>query len=72
MKTLLIPQSKNLNDYINLDNEEEIVKVIEKELIEQKFNLKIVRRTITKYRAQLNIASSSERKKLYKISLNSH
>ena len=42
------------------------------ELIEQKFNLKIVRRTITKYRAQLNIASSSERKKLYKISLNSH
>ena len=29
---------KNLNDYINLDNEEEIVKVIEKELIEQKFD----------------------------------
>ncbi len=39
------------------------------ELIEEKFNLKIVRRTITKYRAQLNIASSSERKKLYKMSM---
>ncbi len=38
------------------------------ELIEEKFNIKMVRRTITKYRAQLNIASSSERKKLYKIS----
>ncbi len=36
-------------------------------LIEEKFNLKIVRRTITKYRKQLNIASSSERKKLYEI-----
>ncbi len=36
-------------------------------LIEDKFNLKIVRRTITKYRKQLNIASSSERKKLYEI-----
>ncbi|MDA3969026.1 RNA polymerase factor sigma-54 [Helicobacter ibis] len=40
------------------------------ELIEEKFNIKIVRRTITKYRTQLNIASSSERKKLYKISIN--
>ncbi|WP_297812625.1 RNA polymerase factor sigma-54 [uncultured Helicobacter sp.] len=42
------------------------------ELIEEKFNLKMVRRTITKYRAQLNIASSSERKKLYRISAPSH
>ncbi|MDE5603189.1 MAG: RNA polymerase factor sigma-54 [Helicobacter sp.] len=38
-------------------------------LIEEKFKIKIVRRTITKYRAQLNIAGSSERKKLYKMSL---
>ncbi|MDE5592312.1 MAG: RNA polymerase factor sigma-54 [Helicobacter sp.] len=37
-------------------------------LIEEKFSIKIVRRTITKYRAHLNIASSSERKKRYKIS----
>jgi len=35
-------------------------------LIEKKFNVKMVRRTITKYRKQLNIAGSSERKKLNK------
>lgn len=34
-------------------------------LIEKKFNVKMVRRTITKYRKQCNIAGSSERKKLY-------
>lgn len=39
------------------------------ELVERKFGLKMVRRTITKYRKLLNIASSSERKKLYSISL---
>lgn len=39
------------------------------ELIEKKFKLKMVRRTITKYRQQLNILSSSERKKLYRISI---
>lgn len=39
------------------------------ELIEKKFNIKMVRRTITKYRQQFNIASSSERKKLYTLSL---
>ena len=37
------------------------------ELIEEKFNIKMVRRTITKYRQQFNIASSSERKKLYTL-----
>lgn len=37
--------------------------------VEEKFGIKIVRRTITKYRQQLNIASSSERKKLYEMSL---
>jgi len=36
--------------------------------IEQKFGIKIVRRTITKYRKQMGIAGSSERKKLYKFS----
>lgn len=35
--------------------------------IEDEFNIKLVRRTITKYRKMLNIASSSERKKLYAI-----
>ena len=37
------------------------------ELIEKQFNVKMVRRTITKYRQQFNIASSSERKKLYTL-----
>lgn len=37
------------------------------QLIEQHFGLKIVRRTITKYRKQLNITSSSERKKFYEM-----
>ncbi len=35
------------------------------QMIETKFGIKIVRRTVTKYRKQLNIAGSSERKKLY-------
>jgi RNA polymerase sigma-54 factor len=34
-------------------------------LIQDKFKVKMVRRTIAKYRKQLNIAGSSERKKLY-------
>ena len=34
-------------------------------MIEERFGVKMVRRTITKYRKQLNIAGSSERKKLY-------
>ncbi|PAF43405.1 RNA polymerase factor sigma-54 [Helicobacter sp. 11S03491-1] len=37
--------------------------------IEEKFQLKMVRRTITKYRKQLNIGSSSERKRLYEMSV---
>jgi len=39
------------------------------EIIQEKFKVKMVRRTITKYRKQLNIAGSSERKKLYKLGL---
>ncbi len=37
------------------------------ELIQERFKVKMVRRTIAKYRKQLNIAGSSERKKLYKL-----
>lgn len=37
------------------------------ELIQDKFSIKMVRRTIAKYRKQLNIAGSSERKKLYNL-----
>ena len=36
-------------------------------LIQDKFKVKMVRRTIAKYRKQFNIAGSSERKKLYKL-----
>ena len=36
-------------------------------IIEEKFKVKMVRRTIAKYRKQLNIAGSSERKKLYRL-----
>ncbi|WP_334086421.1 RNA polymerase factor sigma-54 [Helicobacter typhlonius] len=38
-------------------------------IVEEKFALKMVRRTITKYRQQLNIASSNERKRLYEMSV---
>lgn len=37
------------------------------EIIENTFDVKMVRRTITKYRKQLDIPSSNERKKLYQI-----
>lgn len=43
------------------------VKILE--LIENKYQIKMVRRTITKYRKQLNIASSGERKRLYEMEL---
>lgn len=36
-------------------------------LIQEKFKVEMVRRTIAKYRKQLNIAGSSERKKLYRL-----
>ncbi len=36
-------------------------------LVEEKFNVKLGRRTITKYRMTQNIASSSDRKKLYRL-----
>ncbi len=38
-------------------------------LIQEEFKVKMVRRTIAKYRKQLNIAGSSERKKLYQLGL---
>ncbi len=36
-------------------------------MIQEKFKIKMVRRTIAKYRKQLNIAGSSERKKIYQL-----
>jgi len=39
------------------------------DMIQDKFKVKMVRRTIAKYRKQLNIAGSSERKKLYRLGI---
>jgi RNA polymerase sigma-54 factor len=39
------------------------------EMIQEKFQVTMVRRTVAKYRKQLNIAGSSERKKLYRLTL---
>lgn len=49
------PHKKPLSDMKLLD------------LIQDKFKVQMVRRTIAKYRKQLNIAGSSERKKLYHL-----
>ena len=37
------------------------------EMIEQKFGVKMVRRTVTKYRKQMQIGGSSERKRFYRL-----
>ncbi len=39
------------------------------DMIQEQFKVKMVRRTIAKYRKQLNIAGSSERKKLYVLGI---
>lgn len=56
---------------LNLIKNENRIKPLSDEailaMIESEFKIKLVRRTITKYRKALNIASSSERKKLYAI-----
>ncbi len=49
------PREKPLSDMKILD------------LVQEKFKVKMVRRTIAKYRKQLNIAGSSERKRLYRL-----
>ena len=73
-----------LDDEISaLQIKEEIIKIIKNEnkekplnddklteIINKKFNLKLVRRTISKYRDALNIPASRERKKLYKKEIN--
>ncbi len=56
---------KSLVDYENKD--EPLTDEVILEFIEKKFGLKMVRRTITKYRKILDIPSSKERKKLYKV-----
>lgn len=54
---------KDLVKYENQNKPLSDIKILQ--MVENQFGVKIVRRTITKYRKQLNIASSSERKKLY-------
>ena len=51
----------------NEDNKKPLSDLKIQELIQAKFNIQIVRRTITKYRKILNIGSSSQRKKVYQI-----
>ena len=59
-----------LNDLIkNEDRKKPLSDIKILELIEKKFELKMVRRTITKYRKQLGILGSSERKRMYGMSI---
>jgi len=70
------------NDTSNAEIKEHIAEIIKNEdkakplsdnkilaLVEAKFNIKIGRRTITKYRMALNLSSSSDRKKLYTLNV---
>lgn len=64
--------NKTIKDFVselikNENHEKPLSDQIILEKIEKEFNVKIVRRTITKYRKLLNIPSSSERKKLYSL-----
>ncbi|MDE5978100.1 MAG: RNA polymerase factor sigma-54 [Turicibacter sp.] len=59
-----------LNELIkNEDRKKPLSDIKILELIEKKFALKMVRRTVTKYRKQLGILGSSQRKRLYEISI---
>lgn len=53
----------------NEDKKNPLSDVKIQKMIEEKFGVKIVRRTITKYRKQLHIESSNERKKLYEVGI---
>ena len=57
---------KNLIEYEDHENPLTDQDILDK--IDEKYQLKMVRRTITKYRKILDMPSSKERKKLYKIS----
>jgi len=65
--------SSEIKNYIKslIDNEDKQKPLTDQNLVDmviQRYNLKMVRRTITKYRKLLDIPSSKERKKYYKIS----
>ena len=66
--------SSEIKNYIsnaieNESNEEPLTDQHLVDLVMQRFKMKMVRRTITKYRKLLDIPSSKERKKIYKISM---
>lgn len=59
-----------LNEIIkNEDRKKPLSDIKILEMIEKKFDLKMVRRTITKYRKQLGILGSSQRKRMYEMSM---
>ena len=65
--------SAEIKNYIDMivknENPEEPLKDQDlADLVKKKYNIKIVRRTITKYRQILDIPSSKDRKKIYKLS----
>ena len=68
-KELSSSEIKNfINTQIEYENKEE--PLTDDDLltkIEGRFGIKMVRRTITKYRKLMNVASSKERKKIYKV-----
>ena len=68
-KELSSSEIKNfINQQIEYENKEEPLTDDDLlERIEKRFNIKMVRRTITKYRKLMNVASSKERKKIYKV-----
>lgn len=68
-KELSSSEIKNfINQQIEYENKDEPLTDDDLLLkIEQRFNIKMVRRTITKYRKLMNVASSKERKKVYKV-----
>ena len=64
--------SSEIKNFINtqIEYEDKAEPLTDDELlerIEKRFNIKMVRRTITKYRKLMNVASSKERKKIYKV-----
>jgi RNA polymerase sigma-54 factor len=64
--------SSEIKNYIQnlIENEEHEQPKTDQDLVDmvmQRYNMKMVRRTITKYRKQLDIPSSKERKKIYKV-----
>ncbi|CAD7287140.1 RNA polymerase factor sigma-54 [Campylobacter suis] len=61
VKDLILELVKNENPKKPLSD----LKIVE--IIKQKFQIPIVRRTITKYRQALNIGSSGERRRIYEI-----